>query len=67
MCLFLSMVVWQPFHSYWRLIIARVSEMHVAYQMLLIFWVISSSEHHNSKTEKHVLTFPSSSLTCIVM
>ena len=28
---FLSMVVWQPFTNCWRLIIARVSEMHVAY------------------------------------
>ena len=32
-CLFLSMVVWQPFGSCWRLIIARVSEMHVAYHI----------------------------------
>jgi hypothetical protein len=31
MCLFLSMVVWQPFQPYWRYIIARVSEMHFAY------------------------------------
>jgi hypothetical protein len=29
--LFLSMVVWQPFQGCWRLIIARISEMHVAY------------------------------------
>ena len=36
MCLFLSMVVWQPFKSYWRYIIARVSEMHVAYHIDLI-------------------------------
>jgi hypothetical protein len=33
-CLFLSMVVWQPFQHCWRLIIARVSEMHVAYHRL---------------------------------
>jgi len=30
-CLFLRIVVWQPFEGCWRLIIARVSEMHVAY------------------------------------
>jgi hypothetical protein len=29
--LFLRMVVWQPFDGCWRYIIARVSEMHVAY------------------------------------
>ena len=31
--LFLRMVVWQPFCDCWRLIIARVAEMHVAYHM----------------------------------
>jgi hypothetical protein len=30
-CLFLRMVVWQPFGGCWRLIIARVAEVHVAY------------------------------------
>ena len=33
MFLFLSMVVWQPFCGCWRLIIARVSETHVAYHI----------------------------------
>jgi hypothetical protein len=35
-CMFLRMVVWQPFSSCWRYIIARVSEMHVAYQIIFI-------------------------------
>jgi hypothetical protein len=47
MCLFLSMVVWQPFQNCWRLIIARVSEMHVAYHISTNIWVTSSSELTN--------------------
>jgi hypothetical protein len=40
MCLFLSMVVWQPFQTCWRYIIARVSEMHVAYHISKNLWYI---------------------------
>ena len=47
-CLLLRIVVWQPFRNCWRLIIARVSEMHVAYHKTRTSWVISSSEHHNN-------------------
>jgi hypothetical protein len=46
--LFLSMVVWQPFRGCWRHIIARVSEMHVAYHTRVQFRVTSSSEQNNS-------------------
>ena len=47
MCLFLSMVVWQPFAPYWRLIIARVSEMHVTYHNHHSFWYIYISGTNN--------------------
>jgi hypothetical protein len=49
--LFLRMVVWQPFDYCWRLIIARVSEMHVAYHTtytLMGYLFIGSNNHHLS-------------------
>ena len=52
MCLFLSMVVWQPFSGYWRLIIARVSEMHVAYHILeqiVVYLHPWNKQHSTSK------------------
>jgi hypothetical protein len=48
-CLFLSMVVWQPFRPCWRYIIARVSEMHVAYHSWKVLWVIYISGTNNIK------------------
>jgi hypothetical protein len=51
--LFLRMVVWQPFRPCWRLIIARVAEVHVAYHMRTELWVTSSSER--TKTQAPLL------------
>ena len=48
--LFLRMVVWQPFCPCWRYIIARVSEMHVAYQNYVLFCGLSL--HRNITTNK---------------
>ena len=45
--LFLRIDVWQPFRCCWRLIIARVSEMHVAYHRHNIFL---GYLHHWNKT-----------------
>jgi hypothetical protein len=56
------MVVWQPFWNCWRYIIARVSEMHVAYHKYNQLWVLSSSErtktnsHENEITPTHFFT-----------
>ena len=55
MCLFLSMVVWQPFRPYWRLIIARVSEMHVAYH---IWKGIVGYLHQRNKQATTLRIFP---------
>jgi hypothetical protein len=52
MCLFLSMVVWQPFWSCWRYIIARVSEMHVAYHTIIGFVVYLHQRNKQHSTLK---------------
>jgi hypothetical protein len=60
--LFLSMVVWQPFELYWRLIIARVSEMHVAYHTLQFFLVYLhhwNKQHSTSESQRLCNIFPS--------
>ena len=62
MCLFLSMVVWQPFTSCWRLIIARVSEMHVAYHKLKL--LVGYLFIGTSTTKQDLsISYPSSHLT----
>ena len=69
MCLFLSMVVWQPFCPCWRLIIARVSEMHVAYHTACALWVIYISGTNNNQrlvSNNFVIPLLLSFLTCIV-
>jgi hypothetical protein len=61
MCLFLSMVVWQPFCSYWRYIIARVSEMHVAYQrnyIIVVYLHQRNKQHSTSQTTLRSLLPP---------
>jgi hypothetical protein len=45
------MVVWQPFFDCWRYIIARVSEMHVAYHKLKTD--VGLSLHRNEQTESN--------------
>ena len=69
MCLFLSMVVWQPFWTCWRLIIARVSEMHVAYHRTHRLWYIYiSGTKQKQKAKKTKSRRPTSlHLTCIVV
>ena len=58
MCLFLSMVVWQPFESCWRLIIARVSEMHVAYHIL-----VNDVVYLHQRNKQHSQSLPCPQLT----
>jgi hypothetical protein len=67
LCLFLSMVVWQPFRSCWRYIIACVSEMHVAYHIpprLVGYLHQRNKQHSTSQTTLWYLLL--SFLTCIV-
>ena len=47
------MVVWQPFEACWRYIIARVSEMHVAYHISsrLVVYLHQRNKH---KSQMHV-------------
>jgi hypothetical protein len=53
-CLFLSMVVWQPFEGCWRLIIARVSEMHVAYHRnVLLMGSLFIGTNKQRRKQKH--------------
>ena len=70
MCLFLSMVVWQPFPPCWRYIIARVSEMHVAYHKPFFFVVYLHPWNKQHSTSQRLCdTSPSSLpsfLTCII-
>ena len=68
MCLFLSMVVWQPFWPYWRYIIARVSEMHVAYQTDVVrFGIFTSAEQTTFNVSNNfVIPLLLFFLTCIV-
>jgi hypothetical protein len=69
LCLFLSMVVWQPFITCWRYIIARVSEMHVAYHILhdvVVYLHPWNKQHSTSQTTSWYLSFSPSFLTCIV-
>ena len=68
MCLFLSMVVWQPFGPYWRLIIARVSEMHVAYHIgYEACGIFTSAEQTTFNISNNVvILLLLSFLTCIV-
>jgi hypothetical protein len=54
--LFLRMVVWQPFMLCWRLIIARVSEMHVAYHTvsyIMGYLFIGTSQQQNRKARPY--------------
>jgi hypothetical protein len=56
------MVVWQPFTTCWRYIIARVSEMHVAYHKGDHFWYIYISGTNNIqhlKQRRDISLFPS--------
>jgi hypothetical protein len=60
MCLFLSMVVWQPFLPYWRYIIARVSEMHVAYHTtspIVVYLHQRNKQHSTSPTTSQYHSF----------
>jgi hypothetical protein len=50
------MVVWQPFTHCWRLIIARVSEMHVAYHSKKQRWDVSSSERTKTDSDENEIT-----------
>ena len=72
MCLLLSMVVWQPFGAYWRLIIARVFEMHVAHHKLgtlVVYLHPWNKQHSTSQTASWYLSFlpslPASSNVCV--
>ena len=64
--LFLRMVVWQPFDYCWRLIIARVSEMHVAYHTRVrhvgCLFIGMLQQQHNS----HV-SYVYHTRTCIIV
>jgi hypothetical protein len=65
--LFLGMVVWQPFPCCWRYIIARVSEMHVAYHRHCTFVVYLHHRNvHNKTRPLHLLSLFSSYLRSIV-
>jgi hypothetical protein len=57
-CLFLSMVVWQPFFTCWRLIITRVSEMHVAYHKVKPFvgYLFIGTSQNNKTRPLHLLS-----------
>jgi hypothetical protein len=57
MCLFLSMVVWQPFRYCWRYIIARVSEMHVAYHTNGQVWYIYILGTNNINISSYILSY----------
>jgi hypothetical protein len=62
------MVVWQPFIDCWRYIIARVSEMHVAYHIharVVGYLIIGTNKQTATKTKSRR---PSSlHLTCMVV
>jgi hypothetical protein len=70
---FLSMVVWQPFKSYWRYIIAHVSEMHVAYHISTLLVVYLHQRNKQRSTSQRLcdtsLSFlpslPASSNVCV--
>jgi hypothetical protein len=61
------MVVWQPFRSCWQLIIARVSEMHVAYHMLqfIVGYLFIGTKTKSNETKSRRPT--SLHLTCIIV
>jgi hypothetical protein len=70
--LFLSMVVWQPFRTCWRLIIARVSEMHVAYHTHVIhvgYLFIGTNKNKQPRKRNHadplLYILPASSLWAV--
>ena len=63
----LSMVVWQPFEVCLRYIIARVSEMHVAYHnKILLVGYLHHRNDYNKTRPLHLLSLFSSYLRSIV-
>jgi hypothetical protein len=65
MCLFLSMVVWQPFSVCWRYIITRVSEMHVAYHSCVPSCVLFTSAEQTTFNISYNFTIYSFLPSCL--